>query len=355
MITKKMNIFLILFTFISVITLYSARNILHENLSNLYIKQLILYLVGFIILNKLKINKLIFKKITFLYIISVVSLTCLLIFTKPINNAKCWFSIPFIGTIQPSEFVKIILVIFTSIILTSQSKFKYLKVFFIFLIPAILTYLEPDTGLLIIYIIGTLGTLFAYIKKPKYIIIVLTILLTILGIILYLYFYDQYLLESVLGHSFLIRLSRIINWKNQDGYQLNNALISIGIAGTNVFFNNINNYFPEAHNDFIFATFASSFGYIFTILFIILLLVFDLFLFNIAKDERNETYKIMEIGFISMLIYEQIQNIGMNIGLLPITGITLPFISYGGSSLISFAIILNIIKNSKEKGIRIPF
>ena len=349
MLKRKLSFFLILLAFISIITLYSARSILPSNLDNIFLKQIFFYGISFVIFFSLKSNKIIFKYITFFYVFSIILLLSLLLFTNPINNAKCWFIIPFLGTIQPSEFVKVILIVYTAIILTKKTKLKFLKVLIIFLIPALLTYLEPDTGLVIIYTVGVLGSLFCYSKKYNYLIIISLFLLIALGTILFLYYNNQEILINIFGNSIFLRINRIINWKNQDGYQLNNALIAMGSNGMNFSFNNINTYFPEAQTDFIFASFAASFGYFLTICLLVILLLFDLYLFNIAKNEKNETNKIMIVGFISMIIYQQIQNVGMNIGILPITGITLPFISYGGSSLISYALILTIIKNTKEK------
>ena len=112
---------------------------------------------------------------------------------------------------------------------------------------------------------------------------------------------------------------------------------------------NINVYYPESHTDFIFATFASAFGFIPSVILLIIILLFDLYLLNICKNTKNERDKLIITGFIAILMYQQIQNIGMNLGLLPITGITLPFISYGGSSLLSYSIMLAIIKNTKKE------
>ena len=111
-------------------------------------------------------------------------------------------------------------------------------------------------------------------------------------------------------------------------------------------------YFPEAHTDFIFSVYASNFGLIGAIMLIGLLVFFDLKIINIGfKSERN-TNKYIIAGIIGMLLYQQIQSIGMNIGMLPITGITLPFISYGGSSLLSYMIIAGIIFNLSNETIR---
>lgn len=99
------------------------------------------------------------------------------------------------------------------------------------------------------------------------------------------------------------------------------------------------------------AVYASNFGYIGSIILLALLLCLDLKLINIAMKATNNINKYIISGCVAMLIYQQVQNIGMTFGLLPITGITLPFISYGGSSLLSYMIMLGIIFNisSEEK------
>ena len=132
--------------------------------------------------------------------------------------------------------------------------------------------------------------------------------------------------------------------------QLSNALTSIGSAHIFGFgFNNTPIYFPEAQTDFIFSVFATNYGFIGIILLLILIIKFDMYLIKLATKEKNNINKYIITGIIGMLIYQQIQNIGMNIGLLPITGITLPFISYGGSSLISYMICIGIILNITKK------
>ena len=104
-------------------------------------------------------------------------------------------------------------------------------------------------------------------------------------------------------------------------------------------------YFPESGTDFIFAVYASNFGLIGSLVLIGLLLYFDYCLLKLARNIKNNTDKFMLIGISSMLIFQQFQNIAMTLGLVPITGITLPFISYGGSSLLSYMILLGIVFN----------
>ena len=109
---------------------------------------------------------------------------------------------------------------------------------------------------------------------------------------------------------------------------------------------------PEAHTDFIFAAIGQCFGLAGTSAIVLLCLILDLYLCKIAYNTKDRTDRFIVIGVIAMLLYQQMQNLSMIIGLLPITGITLPLISYGGSSIlsyfISFAIILNISPAKKE-------
>ena len=134
---------------------------------------------------------------------------------------------------------------------------------------------------------------------------------------------------------------------------MDNALASIGSSG--LFghgFNKTPIYFPESSTDFIFAVFSSNFGFIGVFVSLLLFFVFDLYIFYILKKKNNSIGKYILIGILGMLFFQQIQNIGMTIGLFPITGITLPFISYGGSSLLSYMIIIGLLTNiffEKEK------
>ena len=102
---------------------------------------------------------------------------------------------------------------------------------------------------------------------------------------------------------------------------------------------------PNRHTDFIFSIFASNFGLLGASFLIFCICLFDFGLIYLASKCNNKSHRYIIIGFITMILYQQIQNIGMNIGLLPITGITLPFISYGGSSLISYMIGIALVLN----------
>lgn len=355
--------FVFIFFLISVVTINSALTYLPSDVGNLALKQVIWYGVGLLlvfIIFKVK-NEYLYRNAWFFYILCNLLLLCLLLFAPAINNSKCWFIIPKIGSFQPSEFTKISLMLVLGTMINNfrldyeepsiKEEFIFLlKTFIVVLIPSILTFLEPDTGVVIIYFIIYISMLFASGIRLRWFIILGVIILLTIGLVLGCYFTSEKLFVSIFGNNLYYRFERVFNWKSGSGLQLENALAAIGSAG--VFGHGYNKtpiYFPESGTDFIFAVFASNFGLLGCFLFLLLLLLFDGKLFFIAIKKIPLTDKFVLAGIIGMLIFQQIQNIGMTIGLLPITGITLPFISYGGSSLLSYMILIGIILNIREE------
>lgn len=352
-------LFLTVFFIISVATIYSAQTILKDEYQSLAIKQIFWYIAGIFtiyIITKIK-NDSILKITWILYIIGNVFLLLLLFFGTNINNAKCWFTIKGIGTIQPSEFMKIILIITIAKMInnfhqkyinpTVKEEFVFLiKVGATVLIPSILTFLEPDTGVVLIYLLITFVMLFISGIRYRWFIIFFLILLVSVGSVLLIYFLNSDLFIKIFGTSFFLRVDRLLDWNNKSGFQLNNGLLAIGSAGfLGHGFRNTPIYFPEAQTDFIFAVFASNFGLLGSLILLSLIALFDIRISLIAMRSNTNINKYIIGGILGMLIYQQLQNIGMTFGLMPITGITLPFISYGGSSLISYMIMIGIVFN----------
>lgn len=356
---------IIIFALISIITIGSAEKLL-INTNGLVLRQIMWYIIGFIVIYiTLSIgNNFLFKNAWILYIVGVISLILVLFFGATINEAKCWFRIPGIGNIQPSEFMKIILIIVLGRMI---NKFKEsndnpsVKEEFIFLIkvgitvgiPAFITFLEPDTGVVLIYLLITIIMLFASGIRYRWFALLFGIFGIIIAFILGTYFIDNDLFIKIFGSSFFLRVDRLLDWSSGNGFQLENGITSIGSGGLIGYgIGKTPIYFPEPQTDFIFAVFANNFGFIGSMILIIITTIFDLRLIKIAVESPSNINKYIISGFIGMLIYQQLQNIGMTIGLMPITGITLPFISYGGSSLLSYMIIAGIIFNVSNENIR---
>ena len=365
-IEKKVLIPIILFAIISIITIYSTRTLLDTEYQSLYLKQGLWYLIGFGLAFTMMLlgNKFLYNNAYILYLIGVFLLILVLFFGKDINNARCWFVIPYIGSFQPSEFMKIFLIITLSRMINdfnetknnsdTMEEFKFLlKVLVVVGIPSILTFVEPDTGAVLIYFIITLVMLFIGGFKSRWFIITLLIVLIAGGAFISIYLLNQDLFIDIFGTSFFYRMDRILNWSTSSGLQLTNGLTAIGSAGfLGHGYNNTPIYFPEMQTDFIFAVFASNFGFLGAILLIGLIIFFDLSVISLAKKSHNDNDKLFVGGIIAVLLFQQIQNIGMTIGLLPIMGITLPFISYGGSSLLSYMILIGMLFNISNENLR---
>ena len=369
MIKKKnydLNIIIpiILFFITSIICIKSSSSYTSSSLGNLTLKQIKWYIIGIIlvlIITKIK-NKNLFKLSLILYILGNLLLLSLLIFGKNINGSKCWFIIPKIGSFQPSEFMKINLMLILSQIISNyhtNNKIKSLrnelvllvKTFIVTLIPSILTFLEPDTGAVIMYFIIYFSMLLTSNISSKWFIFLLIGFLILIGFFSYLYFFKSNTFINIFGTNMFYRIDRLFEWKKGSGMQLENALTSIASSGLiGHGFNRTPLYFPESSTDFIFAVFSSNFGFIITIILILTIFYFDIYIIKLSKRTTNYKSKFILIGISSCLIFQHIENIGMTLGILPITGITLPFISYGGSSLLSYMIMLGIIINiTREK------
>ena len=356
---------LLIFSVISIITIYSAQSLLIDT-NDLYIKQIVWYVVGFLLAFFVMFigNNYIYKNIWFLYGIGIISLILLLIFGTPINDAKCWFTIKHIGTIQPSEFMKIILIVTEAVLIDKfnndfpnpsvKEEFMFLiKIGIVVLVPSILTFLQPDTGVVLIYLLITIVLLFVSGIRYRWFVLLFLIAGVGVGTILGIYFLNNELFIKIFGTSFFLRVDRLLDWSNSSGFQLENGLSAIGAGGfLGTGFNNTPIYFPEPQTDFIFAVFASNFGFLGVILLLGLILFFDIRLITIANKNNFNVNKYVIAGIVGMLIYQQVQNIGMTFGLMPITGITLPFISYGGSSLLSYMIMAGIIFTISNESLR---
>ena len=352
---------ILMFFITSIISIYSSESILPIYYNNLRIKQLIWYIVSFIIFIILLFikNEKILRYSKIIYITSIILLIIVLILGQKVNNTRGWFDFGFIS-FQPSELTKVGLILYISKLLNDfrfEENITYkkellliIKIIIITLIPSILVFMEPDTGAVISYFIITFILILISEIRLRW-----TFILLILGIILFIILSLFYIKSpngfiKLFGNGIYYRIFRIIDWKNSSGMQLENSIISISTSG--LYGNGLKNlpiYFPEPYTDFIFTVYTNIFGLIGSILLIILIIIFDTRIILISKNTTKTINKYIITGFLISFMYPQIQNISMTIGLLPITGIPLPFISYGGSSLIiSFIMCAYIINAYNE-------
>ena len=322
---------IIILSFLGLLCIFCSKNIV-SNYNIFLKKQIIFLIVGVVLLFVfVKVNYVFIEKYSLLfYILSIFLLVYVLIFGDVVNGSRSWINV-FGFSIQPSEFVKIILLIcFNKYI---KDRYGIIKCIMLLIIPSILTFLQPDTGTVLFYLVIFFSIFITIGIKRRYYIILFGFIFILIGIYFYLYFFQSKLFINIFGTSFFYRTDRIINFTNGSGYQLNNALIGIGNGGV---FGNLDNYviyIPEAITDFMFANSLTILGFIGGLFIILLFIILDFLLIKDINFSNKNKYFV--IGLFGLFLYQQIQHIFMNIGLLPITGITLPFISYGGSSLIS--------------------
>ncbi len=278
---------------------------------------------------------------------------------SPVSGTTAWITIPGLGTVQPSEFMKIVLLILSANIIHDHNEKKNeesykddLKLFIAiakYAIPAlILIIAQPDTGIPIIIMIGLLVMLAISGIRKEWIITSFVLVAVVLAIGFFLFFNSEQVLINIVGSSY--RLNRLYGWLKTEHYissyglQLYQSLLAVGSSGLfghglqSVVINMI-----EPQNDFIFAVFAQDYGFIGASFLILVQLLLDLKIIFIAMKYKKRREKYLIAGVIGMLLFQQFQNMGMIIGLMPITGITLPFVSAGGSSLLSYVPALAVL------------
>ncbi len=315
---------------ISLFTMHKYTTYFNKHLLWLSLSIIIYFLV-------LKLNLQRFLKYHYLFYLFSLFLLILVLFNgKNAHGSTAWLNLYFF-TIQPSEIMKIALFLTLSI-LTIQKKNPFILII-LTIIPSIFTYLEPDTGAIIIYLIILLICLLNYHPKKKTIFLIFLLIIFLILAIIYLYHFQKTIFLKIFGTSIFYRLDRLKSFASQDNIQIENALISIS---THQYL-----YFPEAHTDFIFALIIANLSII-TIPVILLCYTIILATFNYHSLNAHQLPKITYQIIFYILLFQIIENIFMNLGLTPIIGIPLPFLSYGGSSTIALFILIALAENFKN-------
>lgn len=340
--------------------------------SGIWSKQLIFYILGgaLIYLISRYGNDHIYAGMWILYGILIFFLVGLLIerfalyklgihiipFAKDVNGATSWYNFPSFS-FQPSEFMKIVMIICMSKTISLHNEENtihdfendlrlILKVAAIALPPMILTYLQNDAGVTLIMAASVVFILFASGIQKGWYILGVSLLTAIILIFVYLFIFQPEIFTKIItGH----KLDRIYGWLDPEGtykdqgYQLYNAMMAYGTAG--LFghgFSNVVISLQEAQTDFIFSVITLGFGFVGAFITLALVLGLDFCVLNIGVKATHQSDRYFVAGVFGCLIFQQFWNIAMILGILPITGITLPFLSYGGSSLLSYMIAIGM-------------
>ncbi|MEH7749406.1 FtsW/RodA/SpoVE family cell cycle protein [Neobacillus drentensis] len=366
--TSKLDynlVFILILLFLaSCLAIYSAQAS-GQYKENFLIKQIFWYAVGSgIITGVMTLDSDQLRKLTwYAYGFGLLMLGFLIVAPESIapviNGAKNWFKIPGVGTIQPSEFVKIFIILALARVIedhhqknqikTMQTDFWLLvKIGIVTMIPLGLI-IKQDLGTALVFLAIMLGMIFISGISWKLLTPLFTAGIALVGTIFYFVLWKPDLLEKYLGVG-EYQLRRIYSWldpysyQGSDAYQLTKSLLAIGSGQTGgKGFGNREVYLPESQTDFIFSVVGEEYGFIGAS---VLISLFFLLVYHITKvgmETKNNFYTYICVGVISMITFHVFQNIGMTIGVLPITGIPLPFISYGGSALMGNMFGLGLI------------
>lgn len=282
-----------------------------------------------------------FSLSTFIYIFSIFLLVITLFFGQSIRGATRWIGI---GTsqLQTSEIAKPLLALAYADFLAKHplNKIKNLVIYAgLSLIPVFLVKSQPDLGsALVLFVLAGFMGLFAKINLRW--VTVISILVFAL-IPLSPYFLKDYQRD---------RLESFLNPHHDPrgrGYNAIQSVIAIGSGGligkgVSLGTQSHLNFLPERHTDFIFASFAEEFGLLGISLVLVAYFYLLYRLFHISNRLKDRENRLLALGILSIFMFQTVVNIGMNLGVMPVTGITLPLFSYGGSSLISFAALLGM-------------
>lgn len=356
---------LIMMFIVSCVAIYSAQSTSQYN-TNFVIRQIVWYGVGIgIIAIVIRFDSSQFHDLSwYLYGFGMILLAFLVIappsIAPVINGAKSWYRFPGIGQIQPSEFIKVFLILTLSRILvnhhikhtikTIQSDFfLLLKMGIATTMPLFLIMQQPDLGTSLVLISILLGMIFVSGITWRILLPLFGSAGALAGFIFYLVLWNPAILEKYLGVK-QYQFGRIYSWldpysySSSEGFQLTRSLLAIGSGQTGgKGFGYREVYLPESHTDFIFSVIGEEYGFIGGSVVISLFFVLVYHITKLALTTKVPYYSYMCAGVVSMMTFHVFQNIGMTIGLLPITGIPLPFISYGGSSLMGNMFALALI------------
>lgn len=291
----------------------------------------------------------------YIYLVNILLLLAVLVFGKETKGAQAWIPIG-AYKLQPAELAKACLILglaqFLSVRVGKLDRFRDLIPVFIYVgIPLLLILKQPDLGTGLVYVAIMFGMLLAAGASPVTLFVLFSggIGLVVLAIYGH-YTWDWWLpLKDYQLMRLIVFVNPMIDPRGW-GWNVIQSKIAVGSGGLTgkgwgMGSQTSGDFLPEQWTDFIFSVLAEEFGFIGSALLLILFFVVIYRGIRIAREAKDPYGSLIAIGVISMFTFHILQNIGMTIGIMPITGIPLPFVSYGGSSLLSNMIALGLLMN----------
>jgi len=289
-----------------------------------------------------------------LYIIGLLLLILVLFFGNKTLGATRWINL-YIFQLQPSEIFKVIILIFLAKFFSDWQQISWGRILFILAavgVPVFLIVRQPDLGTAAVVMVGLLTILFLSPIRKLYLIIALAVVLAL----------------SPLGWHFLkdYQKQRITSFINPAvdphgaGYNVNQAKITVGSGG--IWGQGLGkgsqsqlNFLPVAYSDFIFAGTAEAIGFVGSLVLIALLIALVARIFYVAAHAKDSFGMYLAASLGMIFIFQILVNIGMNLGIMPVTGIPLPFVSYGGSAMLTNFAAIGILQSIYIRHKKIAF
>jgi len=349
---------LFLFVFLLLLGLFfsfsSTTSVMSEKMNKetyfFFIKHLFFVSISLLLILLISIpeKKKLIKFLFFLFFISILILALVPFFGVEIKGSKRWMDFPILPLFQPVELVKPLFVIFVAKIIVLNEKTniykRYLYSFLALLFISIFLIYQPDLGQTFLLTLTWITMIF--VSGFNMAILLMLVLIFASAIAFLIFFFPE-----KFGYIFL-RIDTFLNPKVGDNFQSQKALEAIkqgGLTGQGMGEGILKDEVPEAHTDYIIAVISEEFGAIFVLFVVIIFLFIGYKVLNKVFSGNDEFLKLALVGLISLLIIQTFIHIGVNSRLFPTTGMTLPFLSYGGSSLIGSSVIAGIILNFTRK------
>ena len=295
-------------------------------------------------------EKNLFRISIYLFFVTLFLLFLVPTFGTEVKGSKRWLNFFFLPQFQPIELLKPFIIIFVATILCSEKNYniyiKYLLTIIAIIPTCLLLIIQPDIGQTLLVFLS--WAIIVFVSGINLLFILIFISFAILTLLYVVFFIPK----------FIYIKSRILSFFNPDAgthnFQSDKAIEAIssgGFFGKGIGEGTLKTRVPEAHTDYIVSVISEEFGVIAIILLLILFLFFVYSVFKKIYLEKSEKIKLVLTGVISLIIFQALIHLGVNIRLFPTTGMTLPFLSYGGSSILGVSILSGIILNLTKRKI----
>lgn len=338
---------------IGTLAVYEAT--INTKLQGIHINNLILFgvfCVPMLILATIDYNILVGKLSYVWYGLGIMLLLLVMFKGENINGAVRWVSIGSFQ-LQPSEMMKIATVLLAAHLLQKrggdQLRFvqDILPLAAVFLLPTVIIMKQPDLGTALVFIAVMISMLWMGNVKAMYMIICLSVIAIAVGTICWLYFVDHDLLAKLVKPHQMSRIQTFLDPTSDPdkSWHVKNAMSAIGtggLSGSEGFYMD-RGFIPYAYSDSIYVVIGEKYGFLGSSILLLLYFMLIYRIVLIANMSMNLAGGYLVIGLVGMIVFQVFVNIGMHIGLVPLTGLSLPFISYGGSSLLTNMLTIGLV------------